>query len=128
MDRIELFTGLHATLPDHSVVVHQFDVVGIPVTPGKANTPLVVEANAVRTFPIAPEAFQMVARRDAQIFETYRPLPVKQLPSCDSFDRLKAPDRPIVEQRLRVTALKRPYQSRFCYAIRNLSMGTLIPF
>jgi hypothetical protein len=24
--------------------------------------------------------------------------------------------------------LKRPYQSRFCYAIRNLSMGTLIPF
>ena len=61
-----------------------FDVVRIPVAPSKADSPPVVDADAVLTVPVATQALQPVARRHAQVREALRRVQEKQLPECGS--------------------------------------------
>jgi len=49
------------------VIIHDFYIVGIAITPDKADAPLGVDADAVLPFPIAFEYFQVIARRRPQI-------------------------------------------------------------
>jgi hypothetical protein len=51
------------------VIVHDRDVVRIPVFPAKADAPLVVYAYAVLTGPIALELLEPVTGRDTEILE-----------------------------------------------------------
>src|SRR5258705_3472033 len=51
------------------VVVNEFDVPGAAGTPGEADAPLVVDANAVLTGPGAGELLQAVARRHPQVVD-----------------------------------------------------------
>jgi hypothetical protein len=44
------------------VVVHDFDRVNVAVSPLKANSPLIVDANAVLPPAVALQAFQPVSR------------------------------------------------------------------
>jgi hypothetical protein len=53
MHRLQLLS--HLTL---LMVVHDFDLVGVPFAPHKANTPLVVNANAVLPLPASFQGFQ----------------------------------------------------------------------
>ncbi len=48
------------------VVVHDFDLVGTIVVPHKADTPLVIDADAVLSFAVPLERFQMVAGGNPQ--------------------------------------------------------------
>ena len=52
-----------------SVIVNDFDLVGIAGTPSKADAPLIVDANTVLSGPIAATYLQAVAGRDAQVVE-----------------------------------------------------------
>ena len=52
------------------MVIHELDVV-CPVSPPKADSPLVVDANTVLTGAIAFELFQAVAGRDLQVRQIF---------------------------------------------------------
>ena len=54
------------------MVVDDFHLVGVAVTPTKANPPLIVDADAVLTFPISTQCFQTVAGWDTQVSEPSR--------------------------------------------------------
>jgi hypothetical protein len=62
-----------------SVVINNFNLVGVPVKPHKAQSPLIVDANAVLTSTIADQSLQSVARRDAQEIQRGRSVQLLQL-------------------------------------------------
>lgn len=51
------------------VVIGNFDFVGVAADPTEAQTPLVIDTDAVLTGTLAFERFKPVAGRDAEIFE-----------------------------------------------------------
>lgn len=54
------------------VVVNDFHGIGVAVTPDKANSPLVIDTDAVLPYAVALEGFKPVPRRDSQILERDR--------------------------------------------------------
>jgi hypothetical protein len=56
------------------VIIHDLDVIGVTGLPAKAYPPLVIDANAVLTAPIALECFQPVTRWRPQIIQTCGPM------------------------------------------------------
>jgi hypothetical protein len=48
------------------VVVHDFNIKSISIQPAKADPPLVIDANAVLTFPVSMQDFQAVSGRRTQ--------------------------------------------------------------
>ena len=61
------------------MIVDDLDVVGIAVTPTKANPPLVVDPDAVLSFAVASQGLQSIAGRCLQIAETARAVDLGQL-------------------------------------------------
>jgi hypothetical protein len=49
------------------VVIDNLHIVGIPVTPDKADAPLIIDANAVLPFSVAFKRFQVIARRGGKV-------------------------------------------------------------
>lgn len=49
------------------MVVDEFDVVGVAITPNETNAPLLIYPDAVLTVPVTVEAFQPIARQLCQI-------------------------------------------------------------
>jgi hypothetical protein len=62
------------------VVVDDFDLVRIVLSPNKANPPLVVDSNRVLTTPITLQRFETVCRRYAQVIEAPRIVQDAQFP------------------------------------------------
>jgi len=60
------------------MIVANFHVISVPVAPYKTYPPLIVNANAMLSFPIAFESFQPVARKDRQIFQNLGSIQVLQ--------------------------------------------------
>jgi hypothetical protein len=52
-----------------SVVIDDFHVVGVTVDPSKADTPLIVDPDAVLAFAIPFEGCEPIGRRNAQIIQ-----------------------------------------------------------
>jgi hypothetical protein len=66
---LQLSSG-HATPSSNMlVIVNDLYVVGIAILPAKADAPLLVHANTVLARAIAPELFQSIAGRHAEIVE-----------------------------------------------------------
>lgn len=61
------------------MIVRYLDIVCISFKPAEADTPLVVDADAMLTSAIANEAFQPICRRDAQIVQAFRDIELNQL-------------------------------------------------
>jgi hypothetical protein len=53
------------------VVIHDLYLVGISFSPLEANPPLIVDADAILTLAIPRELFEVVARRDTQVFQLF---------------------------------------------------------
>jgi hypothetical protein len=51
------------------VIVHDFDLFGLALIPNKANSPLIVNADAVLSGTVAMQGFQAVRGRYAQIIQ-----------------------------------------------------------
>lgn len=49
------------------MIVDDFNIVGITVTPNETNPPLVIDANGMLTFAIAVQRFQPVTGRGAKV-------------------------------------------------------------
>ena len=67
------------------MIVGDLDVVGVALSPAKAHSPLIVDADAVLSVPLARELLQLIAWWNPQILERFRfvlPLEVLTVPAC----------------------------------------------
>ncbi len=62
------------------VVIHNFHIVRITVAPHEAYAKLVIDADAVLSFPLSFERFQTIARRGSQITELGCDVQLPKLP------------------------------------------------
>ena len=76
-----------------SVVVDDFHVRRTIVGPTEANPELVVDPDAVFTFPVAPQRFQPIARRRSQELQGVRRIEHREFARRDVADR-REPLRP----------------------------------
>jgi hypothetical protein len=68
------------------VVVNNFDVEGVSFLPEKAETIPIVNANAVLTFTVSTQFFQMIAGRNAQIIQGHGSVEHEQFPQGNSLE------------------------------------------
>jgi len=54
------------------MVITEFNIVGITLSPAKTYPPLIIDTNAVLTLPITGQSFQAVPRRAPQILQVSR--------------------------------------------------------
>jgi len=71
------------------VIIHDLDIVCVPLEPNEAETPLVVDPNAVLSLSVAVQGFQTIAGRRHQVSQFGRAVQLAQLPACNMLDRLK---------------------------------------
>lgn len=72
------------------MVIDDFNLVSVSLSPHKADTPLVIDPNAVLALPVATKRFKPVARRDGQVTELRRGIKLGQLPLRDPLEGPKA--------------------------------------
>ncbi len=54
------------------MIVDDLDVVGVPVLPDEAHTPLIIDPDALLTFPAPPQCFELISGRIPQVIELNR--------------------------------------------------------
>lgn len=106
------------------VVVGDFDLVGITALPSETNPVLIVDPNAMLAGPIAPEAFQPVARWHGQFSELPHSIELGQLPAHDGpklggARRPRPPTIDAVEHVFRGGVGERPYHGLYYKALRS---------
>ena len=62
------------------MVVDDFDLVRVSVFPDEADAPLVVDANAVLTFPFSAKRFEAISRRHSQVIQDLGCRKLRKLP------------------------------------------------
>jgi hypothetical protein len=88
------------------VIIGQFNVVGVPVFPSKANAVLIVYPNAVLPRPVTLQGFEAIAGGSPQIREAPRPIQQPQTAKRDTSDAGPLPRSFPVKQFLSVTIAK----------------------
>ena len=74
------------------MVVYDFDIMGIRPGPHETDTPLIIDPDAVLALAPPFQAFQAIARRDAQIVQVLCSMQHAQFPAGD---RLNLPRQPL---------------------------------
>jgi hypothetical protein len=87
------------------VVINDLDIVCITSFPGEADTPLIVDPDAVLSYP-APflHGLQPVAGQGCQIVKAPGPMQQEKLPSGRPFKSPECSDGPVLKQRCRPLA------------------------
>jgi hypothetical protein len=62
------------------VIIYDFNVARVSVMPAKADSPLIVDTDAVPALSVPGKLLQPIARRDSQIRQTNGPVQDPQLP------------------------------------------------
>jgi hypothetical protein len=75
------------------VIVHDFHVVSVTLSPHEAETPLLVDPNAVLPLSAAMQCFQAIAGRSCQIAQFGGAVQLPEFSPCDALDSLKAAAR-----------------------------------
>jgi hypothetical protein len=75
------------------VVVNDFNLVRISISPYEADAPLIIDSNAVLALAIAAQAFEPVSSRSGQIAELPREMYLVKLPPGDSLNGPELPYR-----------------------------------
>jgi len=83
--------SLHGFSP--SVVINNFNVIGVPVFPVEADSPLVVNSDTPLTFSVASELLKPVGRRDAEEFQGCRSMNLRQFPKANPLNIHRQPGR-----------------------------------
>jgi hypothetical protein len=73
------------------MVVRDFDLVGVALAPGKTDSPLVVDPNAVLSLAVAAQPLQPVSRKHAENSKIIRCVEHGELPKRRAFDGAKLP-------------------------------------
>ena len=92
------------------MIVHDLRVVGLPFPPREAESPLIVDPDAVLPRAIRLERFQAVARRNSKVFESPGRMKVEKLAARDPLDGPEAPSSLIAKESLGVPAAERSDQ------------------
>jgi len=87
------------------MIIRDLYLKGIPLSPLKADSPLIIDAYAVLPRPISGELFQPVRRRDSQIVERYGVIQHSQLAQSNLLNVH------------RQSARKTPTKDPFCFNI-----------
>jgi len=90
-----------------SVVVHNLHVVGVPVVPPEADTPLIVNPDAVLPGPIPLQRFQPIPADLCQIIQAGRCMETGKPRASSRFDASKAPAAEALMERLGFSTSKR---------------------
>lgn len=82
-----------------SVVITDFDVVGVAIDEAKADTPLVVDRYGVLALPVASKGVEPVSGRSLQVIESSREIHILELANRPtSHIRGESPGRSLHEQ------------------------------
>jgi len=73
------------------VIVDDLNLAGIPISPNKAETPLVIDSYPMSPLSVPMQCFQAVPRRSCHIPQLCRAVQLPQLSAGDFLDCLKAP-------------------------------------
>ena len=85
------------------MIINKLDLVGVPIFPPRADSPLVIDTNTVLAGAIAFELLQAVAGRDAEILELLGGVNDTELPEHQPMELGgEAPDAFTPEEPLRV--------------------------
>ena len=76
---------------ERSVVINNFDLVGVSIAPHETDPPLIVDANAVLSLSISVQRLQTVTRRSSQISQLGCTIELSQFATSDAFYCPKAP-------------------------------------
>ena len=68
------------------MIVGYLDIVGIATGPGKTNSPLVVDSNAVLSLSIAFQGFESISRRNPKEFKFHRGMNLEKFPTGNALD------------------------------------------
>jgi hypothetical protein len=74
------------------MVVNDLNILGVVTGPAKADSPLIVDPDAVLPASVAPQGLQSIAGRDSQVVEAAGDLELAQFAASHDCDALKAPD------------------------------------
>jgi hypothetical protein len=85
------------------VIIGQFNVVGVPVFPSKADAVLIVHSNAMLPHAAALQGFQTIAWRRPEVSERARPMQQSQAAKRHARDARPSPRSFPVKQFLSVT-------------------------
>jgi hypothetical protein len=66
------------------VIVYDLDIVSVSIPPTEADTPLVVDPNAVLSFPVSSQFLKAISWRDKKIIQLLRRVQQEQLPLSDA--------------------------------------------
>ena len=84
------------------MVIDDFHIIGVAVSPCKANTPLIVDANTVLAFPVAFKSPQTIAWRRRQVSKFRRDIKLTELALRDALEGSKSLDAPPIMEMLRL--------------------------
>jgi hypothetical protein len=68
------------------MIIHDFHVPGVAIVPAKADSPLVVHANAVLAQPVVLERLKTISRRRPEFVQRPGGIEDEQLASCNPLD------------------------------------------
>src|ERR1700674_1213252 len=91
-----------------SMVVDDLDVPRAVVSPSEANSPLIIDSDAVPPTPITGKLLQSVAGRHSQVVQIFRAVQHLQLSLGLCLERTELPRRTASEDLLGVARSKRP--------------------
>jgi hypothetical protein len=77
------------------MIISDLNVMGVAVSPGKANPPLIVDADAVLAFPVPYELFQAIARWSPQVLERFRRVHHDQFAQGETLQVRRELSRPV---------------------------------
>jgi hypothetical protein len=80
------------------MVIHNFDVVHIAFFPSEANSPLIIDANAVLPMPVAFQRFKLIAWRLLEILKGSGAIQIEQFAPRRPFKGLKADNTTIIKK------------------------------
>jgi hypothetical protein len=90
------------------VVVDDFNLVSVAVSPHEADPILIVDPDAVLAPPVPGERLEVIARERAEVFESLDRVQLRQLPLHDPGNVPKPARRVSLEQRLGVSVPEGP--------------------
>jgi len=80
------------------VIVDDFDIVAMALTPDKTDSPLIIDPHRVLPFPIASQCFQLISRWRSQNAQLCRSVNLEQFPQSDPFGGTEPPAVVIVKE------------------------------
>lgn len=89
------------------MVIDNLHILDARVRPAKAHAVLIIHANIVLARAMAPERFQTVSRRDAEVFEPACDFELTKLAPGNGLDVHKPFDPPAFRKSFRVGAFER---------------------